>query len=165
MGVWLATLKHLAVFVLSKPSGLSTSMLNANVASTKTGPSLKRRLLRADKHVFDGKKAAFRNSRTRRTGSRDTPMVVRDTVVRKVFLDRKPGKIIRRDGPTLKYRPKEVRFVYRNLRKNIVLRTQDWDTRIKYLNGKGKDLNILKQKILIMENKVNKRHKRKKRKK
>merc|ERR1711920_1155754 len=97
--------------------------------------------LRADKNVFDEKKAAFRNSRTRRNNSRDTSVVIRDTVVRKVFLERKPGKIIRHEGPALKYRPKEVRFVYRNLRKNIVLRTQDWDTRIKYLNGRGKDLN------------------------
>lgn len=93
-------------------------------------------------------------------------IVIRDVQIKKVYLNRKPGKVIRKDGDTVHYRPKEVRFVYRNLNKKVVLRTTDWETRIKYLNGKGKELTILKKKIQLLEDKIErKKHKRKKKKK
>merc|ERR1712083_104848 len=103
-----------------------------------------------------------RNARHRRADNNSNPVVIRDTRVKKVFVKSGPRKVIRQEGPKLLYRPKEVRFVYRDLRKKVVLRTHDWDTRIKYISGKGKDLNILKQKIVILEDQVKRKHKRKK---
>eukprot|EP01083_Nonionella_stella_P121567 365303_1 len=84
------------------------------------------------------------------------PEVIHRTsrVVKKVYINRGNSRVYRRNGNAVNYRPKEVRIVYRDLRKKVVLKSHNIDTRIKYLKGQKKRLNIIKKKIVPLEQRI-----------
>merc|ERR1712129_140165 len=124
------------------------------------------RQLRAEHERLKSKQAMDRNGRWKGRTARMSHKGYVDTKVKKIYLQPTKRKVANRKGDVVNYRPKEVRIVYRDLKKKVVLRTTEWNTRIKYLNGKGKELEILKRKILILEDKIDrKKHKKKKKKK
>lgn len=120
--------------------------------------------LKADHQRLKMQQARTRNKWAPRTPRQDPALYV-DKTVKKIYIKPRKQKPFRRQADIIKYQPVNTRIVYRDLRKKVVLRTTDWETKIKYINAKGKQLNTIKTKIITLEDKINKKHRGRKRKK
>ena len=56
----------------------------------------------------------------------------------------------------MKYHPTKTKTVYRDMRKNVIIKDENMDRHIKYLEGKQRDLRGLKIKIVELEKKIDK---------
>eukprot|EP00483_Globobulimina_turgida_P002930 UN02935 len=118
------------------------------------------RQLRVDHDRLKKQQAAQRNSNTSKWSPRKAHFPAKgyvDMTVKKIYIEPKNRRPFERKGNVINYQPKQVRIVYRDLKKKVVLKTNDWDTRIKKINLKGKELTQLKRRIVALEEKLDKK--------